>query len=241
LVGIVTGVLLIASGSALVANWRASRAATWLGAFLLSWLVFLHLPRFVAHPGNGGVWVPAAEVLAMCAGAWMLASALSRDGGDAARAHIWRRVAVSARLAFGISLLAFGLSHFLYLEYVEVVIPAWIPAHRFWAYAIGVAHVAAGLSLLTRIQARLATAMLAVMFGSWVFVVHVPRVMAANGNKDEWTSLMVAIAMCGGSWLFSACLALAQQPEAATRDPGAAGPHPLRWIDVEPLGRPRAR
>jgi hypothetical protein len=35
-----------------------------------------------------------------------------------------------------------------YRDYVASVIPAWIPAHMFWAYATGVAHLAAGAGIV---------------------------------------------------------------------------------------------
>jgi uncharacterized membrane protein YphA (DoxX/SURF4 family) len=117
-----------------------------------------------------------------------------------------------ARLAFGASFLVFGLSHFLYHAYVESVIPAWIPAHPFWAYAIGIAHLAAGISILTRVQARLAATLLAVMFGSWVVIVHAPRVTIDSSR--EWTSLIVALAFCGASWIAAETFARQNDVEA---------------------------
>ena len=48
------------------------------------------------------------------------------------------------RIVFGLAFVAFGASHFVYHEYVEAVIPVWIPFHKFFAYATGVAHIAAG-------------------------------------------------------------------------------------------------
>ena len=196
LIGIVSGVVLIATGLALVVGRWTSEAAITLAAFLSVWVVALHLPPLLTTPKNPGVWVPAAEVFAIAAAAWILASTF-RQGDQ------WRRIALGARLVFGATFLAFGLSHFLYHQYVESVIPSWIPAHQFWAYGIGVAHAAAGVSLVTGIKARLAATLLAVMFGSWVLVVHIPRVVAAQGNRNEWTSLFVAVAMCGGSWIVS--------------------------------------
>jgi uncharacterized membrane protein YphA (DoxX/SURF4 family) len=195
-IGIVSGVVLIVTGLALVIGRWTSQAAITLATFLSVWVVALHLPRLVAAPTNPGVWVPAAEAIAIAAAAWVLVSAL-RTG------EVWPRVALVARMIFGATLVAFGFSHHLYHQYVESVIPGWIPAHKFFTYATGTAHAAAGLSLISGIKARLAATLLALMFGSWVVVLHIPRVIAAQGNKDEWTSLFVAVAMCGGSWIIS--------------------------------------
>jgi uncharacterized membrane protein YphA (DoxX/SURF4 family) len=236
-VGVLTGALLIPAGAGLVANRQSSRAAVLIGSVLLFWLIVLQAPRLIANPLNGGIWVVAFEVVAIGAAAWMLAASLSSDGS---RADVWRRVAVGARLAYGLSFLAFGISHFVYHGYVESVIPAWIPAHRFWAYATGMAHLAAGVSLLTRIQARLAATLLAIMFGSWVLVVHIPRV-AKTGGGNEWTSFLVAIAMCGGAWLVSACLGGGREQAPQTTKLGAAGSagfrlHVEESADRRPVG-----
>lgn len=131
------------------------------------------------------------------------------------------RVATGLRVALGLAFVAFGISHFVYHGYVESVIPAWIPAHRFFAYATGVAHIAAGCSLITPVQERLATLLLAVMFGSWVLVLHIPRALAHLAHHSEWTSLFVAVAMCGGALATRAYLS-AHAAERATSASGAA-------------------
>jgi uncharacterized membrane protein YphA (DoxX/SURF4 family) len=79
----------------------------------------------------------------------------------------------------------------------------------FWAYATGVAHLAGGLALLTQIQARLAAILLAVMFGAWLVMLHLPRALATLDHRAEWSSLFVALAMCAGSVL------LIDEPPAA--------------------------
>jgi uncharacterized membrane protein YphA (DoxX/SURF4 family) len=73
----------------------------------------------------------------------------------------------------------------------------------FWAYFTGCAHIAAGLAILSGVQARLAATLLGIMFGSWVLIVHIPRVLASPHVQSEWTSLCIAIALCGGAWLMA--------------------------------------
>ncbi|MEO7735506.1 MAG: DoxX family membrane protein, partial [Kofleriaceae bacterium] len=95
----------------------------------------------------------------------------------------------------------FGLLHVIYVDYVASVIPGWLPGHVFWAYATGAAHAAGGLALATGVRARLAAVLLAVMFGTWVVILHLPRALAAAEPRAEWSSLFVALAMCAGSML----------------------------------------
>jgi hypothetical protein len=69
-----------------------------------------------------------------------------------------------------------------------------------------VALIAAALSLATKIQGRLAAMLLGVMFLLWVVVLHIPRVVAAPHQGNEWTSAMVALAMGGGSFVLAGAL-----------------------------------
>lgn len=182
----VNGAVLIAGGACLVVDHRARTAARVVIGAMVLWLVLCYVPLLAATPKNGGAWTTGFEVVA-------IAGALAVIGFPARPAL--------GRLAFAVSLPVFGLLHFIYVDYVAFVIPGWIPAHRFWAYATGVFHVAGGVALLTGIRARIAAILLAIMFGSWVVLLHLPRAIAAGANHAEWTSLAVALAMCGGSLL----------------------------------------
>ena len=108
------------------------------------------------------------------------------------------------RSLFALTLTVFGIQHLIYGQFVATLIPSWIPGRLFFAYAVGIAFIAATLSILSGIKARLAATLLGIMFLTWVFILHSPRVMAASTNGNEWTSLLVALAMSGGSWIVAA-------------------------------------
>ena len=220
LIAMLVALILVAAGASLTADWRARTAARTVGAVLTVWLVALQLPRVIAQPKNGGAWVVLWEVAAMAAAIWMFA--LSSSESDSSRRPP-AYVAVGLRIVFGLSFIAFGISHFVYHGYVESVIPAWIPGHSFFATATGIAHIAAGVSLLTRVQEQLATALLSVMFGTWVLVLHIPRVIAHPRTGNEWTSMLIAAAMCGGSLIVRAFLATsAARAPAVQREVGTS-------------------
>jgi uncharacterized membrane protein YphA (DoxX/SURF4 family) len=69
----------------------------------------------------------------------------------------------------------------------------------FWDYVVGAAFIAAAAAIATDKAARLAALLLATMFLLFVLVLHLPRVVAAPGSRDEWISAFVAAAMCGGA------------------------------------------
>lgn len=198
---VISGVVLLLGGILINARRLAPRGALALAVLFGIWLIALQLPIVLANPANGGKWVVFFEVLAIDAAAWWLSSGLMREEG--ATSNLWPGIALAARIAFGLSFLAFGISHFMYHGYVESVIPGWIPAHKFFTYFTACAHIAAGLAILSRVKDRLAATLLGVMFGSWVLIVHLPRVAANPTHANEWTSLIVALAMCGAGFLFA--------------------------------------
>jgi uncharacterized membrane protein len=118
----------------------------------------------------------------------------------------WESLVLVGRFLFAAGLVVVGVQHFLYAKFIATLIPSWIPGHLFWAYFVGVAFIAAALSLATNIQGRLAAALLGLMFLLWVIVLHVPRVVASPHQGNEWTSAMIALAMCGGSFVLAGAL-----------------------------------
>ena len=107
-----------------------------------------------------------------------------------------------ARLLAGVSALVFGLAHFNYIEFTATFVPAWIPPTQvFWAWATGAGHFAAGLALVSGIQARLAVTLHAAMMGSFVVLVHIPRVIASPEKHEEWIMLGVSSSLTGAAWL----------------------------------------
>jgi hypothetical protein len=76
------------------------------------------------------------------------------------------------------------------------------------------AHIAAGIAILLSVGAprfrriaHVAASLWALMTGLWVALRHVPRALAHMDTRPEWTSLFVAITLCGGSLLVRQTLA----------------------------------
>jgi uncharacterized membrane protein len=207
LVGWITGVVLFAAAIAMLAHSKAYYGAAVIAATLLLWLLLLHAPALAANPKNGGEWTGTFETFALGGAALVLFGLMrSAAGYEREPEPIARRATTIGRLMYGASMPAFGVLHYIYIAYVASVIPDWIPAHVFFGYATGVAHLASGLGILTGVFSRLAAYCTAAMFGSWVVIVHVPRVLANFRHPNEWTSMLIAIGMCGGALLIASAL-----------------------------------
>src|SRR5438034_1352913 len=92
------------------------------------------------------------------------------------------------RIFVAVSLVVFGVQHFLYGGFVAGLVPAFMPGRLFWAYFVGVAFIAAAAGILYKMLARPAATMLGVMFFLFVVLLHIPRIIGNSGNGNEWTS-----------------------------------------------------
>jgi uncharacterized membrane protein len=188
ILAIITALLLIAAGALTLVPGRSTLGARAMAALYGTWVVILLLPRVAMEPLSVVAWLGVAEIAALAAGALAL-SAPDRP-----------RALTIARAVFGVSALVFGLSHFVYANFTAGMVPRFMPAPLFWAYATGLGHAAAGAAILTNRYRRAAATALAAMCGSFVVLLHLPRVIAAPANHAEWTMLLVAACISGAAW-----------------------------------------
>ncbi len=166
---------MLVAGAAVV--WR--RTAAWGAAALTAYyaliVVILMNGRVVlAHGAEFLTYSNLAEQLAIAAGGLIVCAASA--GIDAALAA---RLARLGRLAFGVCALLFGGAHFFYMNLTAPLVPSWLPpTQTFWACATGIGQIAAGVAILTGVQARLATILLTAMYASFSLLVWAPMLLA---------------------------------------------------------------
>lgn len=201
------GVFLIVAAVCIAAQWNACPFAALLGTLFLLCVVFLHLQHFsdVIHKGNDRT--RALEPLAIAAAAFILAGAYSSSSAKSSAWHTALGIASKlARFVFAFTLIIFGWQHFEYAAYLATLVPAWLPYQLAWIFFTGAGFIAAGACIALRILGRLSATALGLMFFLWVIVLHAPRVYASLHNADEWSSLFVALAMAGASFLVASTL-----------------------------------
>ena len=195
---------LLVAGAAV--EWR--RPAAWAAGALATYyavvvVVLLNGRVILAHPGEFGAYSGTAEQLAIAAGGLIVFAANARI--DPALAARLTRL---GQVAFGICALLFGGAHFAYMSLTAPLVPRWLPpSPAFWAYATGVGHIAAGLAILTGVQARLAAILLTVMFAAFTPLVHLPLLLADPSSYGEWTENALNLALVGAAWVVADSLA----------------------------------
>jgi uncharacterized membrane protein len=198
------GAFMLVAGAAV--EWR--RTVAWAAAALTAYytliVVILMNGRVVlAHYTEYGSYSGAAEQLAIAAGGLIVYASSARI--DAVQAARLTRV---GQLAFGLCAVLFGGAHFFYLDITISFVPTWVPpSQAFWAYATGVAHIAAGVAIMTGVQARLAAILLTVMYASFTPLVHVPMLLADSSSRMNWTENAVNLVLVGVAWVVADSLA----------------------------------
>jgi uncharacterized membrane protein YphA (DoxX/SURF4 family) len=189
-----SGALLVLGGGAILSRRYERSGALLLAAFYGLWVVAFHLPNAFAGFWHIGAWNAPAEITYLTMGAVAL---LAAHAGQ-----MRRTLALVARVLAGLSAVVFGCAHFNYIDFTATFVPAWIPPSQvFWAWVTGAGHLAAGIALVSGIQARLAVTLHAVMMGSFVLFVHLPRVLGSPEKHEEWIMLAVSSALTGSALL----------------------------------------
>jgi uncharacterized membrane protein len=199
-----SGAILLAGGLGMFFRRTAAIAVRSLTAFLFLWLLVLQLPRVAARPLDEGMWLGFCETTVLSAGAWILSCFCAAGSGPgSAPGEAWIR---AGRLSFAAALPLIGLSHYVYVGATAAMVPAWLPAHVFFAYLTGTGHIAAGAGLLLGVLRRAAAVLEAAMMSCFVLLLHIPGVWAAAASRLQWTMLFVATALTAAGWSVAASL-----------------------------------
>ena len=195
---------LVALGCGLGLLWprSATLASRILVAYLLLWMLVFKGRFIVLAPLQEGSYQSAGENAVIVAGAWVLYAWLA---GDWDRRHLAFATGDKglriARVFYGLAMLAFGLSHFFYLQFTAPLIPSWLLWPVFWAYFTGTTYLLAGVAILTGIWARLAALLSALQMAGFLLLVWFPIMLAGKMTDFNWGEVTVNCALVAGAWV----------------------------------------
>jgi uncharacterized membrane protein len=187
-------------------EWR--RIAAW-GAAALT----VYYTLFVVILMNGRVWLTdyavyvtyediAMQLSTAAAALIVYATTAKIDATLAAR------LTRAGQLTFGVCALIFGGAHFVYMQNTASMVPKWLPpTQEFWGYATGICFVAAGIAILTGVQARLAAILMTVMLVCFGVLANGPILLADHKSHWNWTESAVNLAVVGAAWVLADSLA----------------------------------
>ena len=141
----------------------------------------------------------------MCAaGLALLVIGLLASKRDVATARGLDKIVALANVCFAAPLAVFGALHLFDPQSVASLVPPYMPWRAFWADAVGVALVAASLSIATRIGVRWSGLLFGIMMFLFVAMIHLPGALARRPyDRVIWTIVFREMSFGGAGWILA--------------------------------------
>jgi len=123
---------------------------------------------------------------------------------DVAQARGLDKVVALGNLCFAAPLGVFGAEHFAAAQGISQLVPKFMPWHLFWTYFVGLALIAASLSIATKIRVQWSGLLFGVMMFSFAAMMTVPAAIAKPNDRFTWALLVREPSFGSGAWCLAA-------------------------------------
>jgi len=199
------GAALLGAAFSIALHRVSGLAATLLGVMLFGFVALIHWPRLMVNPADRISIAVILRDLAFSAGA--LSLGVSQTGKPAG--VLAAKVIAVSRTIVALSLLFFGVQHFLHPGFVPVVplalqMPAWMPFHFLWSSVVGMALLAGGLLMIVNWHARTTATALGILVLITVLLVYAPILAAKPSDIGIGMNYFADTLAVGGNLLILA-------------------------------------
>jgi uncharacterized membrane protein len=145
----------------------------------------------------GEVWgMIGAGSAVLVAGLFLAGSRLKATSGAG-------RILVFGPVFEAVALAMFAAEHFLAAHDLAGIVPRWMPWHLFWTYFVGLALLAAAISLITWRYVRWSASLLALLFLIIVATIDLPNLPKHIHERLFWTLTVRETAFAGGAMVLA--------------------------------------
>lgn len=206
---ILTGIVLILvgiiiSGIVTITFIDTKKVCLYLGFAFLAAFVVSHLPFiFIFNTDKTNatqIWINAIEELTYSGGAFVLAGSFTeQESNENKFTTFLEKLIPLGRIFYSLLMLLFGLSHFLFAQFVSTMVPKWLPGTMFWTYFVGVALIVSGISIIFKLWIKPISLLLALMLLLFVLFFHIQDAVAnpTVGGGNEIVRAIIALLFCG--------------------------------------------
>ena len=127
----------------------------------------------------------------------------------------WDKLITLGPVFIAVPLAVFAPEHFRGPEFVQNMVPSWMPAHWFWPRLVGCALLAAATSLTVRKFVRLSSTLLALMFSLFVCMIYLPSALTHPTNRFAWIYALRDLSFAGGAWALAGLHSRAWSPQVS--------------------------
>lgn len=191
----VTAAAQIAGGIAILSPRSARPGALLL---LAVYVVFActFVPAVFAQPGVYASWGDVFYSLGLVVGAVIVA----------------RGSANAAVILFGLCNISYAIEQLEFFARTASLVPKWMPfGGSFWSIVTTIAFALAGVSLLVRYRALLASQLLTIMLLIFGVTIWIPMLIAQPSHLGNWSEGLETFAIAGAAWIVADFLAAARR------------------------------
>jgi len=152
------------------------------------------------------IWMGLAGLVYLVAGVFILRKEIGAARG-------MDKLIALGPVFIAVSLATFAPEHFRGPEFVQGMVPSYMPGHAFWAYFVGCALLAAATSLILRKCLRLSPTLLGLMFFLFVCMLYLPSALTHAGNRFAWAIFFRDLSFCAGGWALAGLYFRASSPQ----------------------------
>lgn len=203
----VAGAALVIAGIFIFLDKKTKIFSLLLAGFLFIFFIAFHVPYLLFinsySPIHLGLWTNPLKELALSGGAFVMAGTFSNEEINSQNKNylvaLLEKFIPFGSIFFSITMIAFGIDHFLYTDFVATLVPSWVPGHVFWTYFAAVALIGSGVAIIFKIKLKLVGLLLGTMLFLWFIFLHIPRAFADPyaDKGNEVTSVFEALAFSG--------------------------------------------
>jgi uncharacterized membrane protein len=153
-------------------------------------------------------WMSFVGLVYLVAGVFVLRKEIGAARG-------WDRLIVLGGVFIAVSLAVFAPEHFRGPEFVQNMVPSFMPVRWFWAYFVGCALLAAATSLTLRKLVGLSSTLLGLMFFLFVCILFLPSALRHPGSRFAWTYALRDLSFCAGAWAIAGLESRTSSPRLA--------------------------
>ena len=155
---------------------------------------------------SANFWMGFAGLIYLVAGVFILRKEISAARG-------WDKLITLGCVFIAVPLAVFAPEHFRGPEFVQNMVPSWMPAHWFWPRFVGCALLAAATSLTVRKFVRLSSTLLGLMFFLFVCMIYMPYALAHPEGRFGWTYALRDLSFAAGAWAVAGLHFRASSPQ----------------------------
>jgi uncharacterized membrane protein len=151
----------------------------------------------------------------MCvAGLVLIVVGILAAKNDVAQAHGLDKIVALGNLCFAAPLAVFGAEHLSAAQGISQGVPKFMPWPLFWTYFVGLALIAASLSIATKIQVQWSGLLFGIMMFLFVAMMDLPGTLADVHNRISWTLMLRELSFGSGGWCLAAAAMNKQHVQA---------------------------